>query len=222
MIEFERYLRAVPKLHTWDGGQTWNTGGFEREHLEALHDFLRKALPASPAIVETGAGNSTICFLFLSPGRLVSVAPDAALFERIRAFCDANQIGTEALEAHVDYSEWLLPRMASQARQTGPIFDFALIDGCHNWPMVFVDFLYCNLMLKQGGYIMIDDVQLHSVKEMARMLSEQPGFELALDLRKSLVFRRTSGSADLGEWTDLPYIVRKSNEYARAGNPFSL
>ena len=69
---------------------------------------------------------------------------------------------------------------------------------------------------------MIDDVQLHSVKELARLLYEQPGFTLALDLGKSLVFQRTSPDPLLGEWSTEPYIVRKTNEYAAGGAPFSL
>lgn len=88
--------------------------------------------------------------------------------------------------------------------------------------MTFVDFFYCNYMLKPGGYIMIDDVQLHSVKELARMLAEQPGFELVLDLGKSLVFRRRSEARMLGERNVLPYILRKTNAYAQLSNPFAL
>ncbi len=221
MPNFSKYLSALPMLHSWDGGKTWNTGGFERSHLEKLCTFLKKNLPSAPVMLETGAGNSTISFLFLAPKRLVSIAPEAQLFDRIRSYCAAEGISVGSLEAHVDGSEWVLPKMAAELRMKSPIFDFALIDGCHNWPMVFVDFCFANQMLKTGGYIMIDDVQLHSVKELARMLSEQPGFELALDLGKSLVFRRTSDNSG-GDWAKIPYIVRKTNEYSRTSNPFAL
>ncbi len=221
MPDFDKYLSSLPMLHSWDGGVTWNTGGFERGHLEKLHTFLKKNLPSSPVMLETGAGNSTISFLFLAPKRLVSIAPEAQLFDRIRSYCEAERIPVAALEAHVDGSEWVLPKMAAEIRNEAPILDFALIDGCHNWPMAFVDFCYVNQMLKTGGYIMIDDVQLHSVKELARMLSEQPGFELALDLGKSLVFRRTADNRG-GDWASIPYIVRKTNEYSKTSNPFAL
>lgn len=222
MTDFEKYLSNLPMLHSWDGGETWNTGGFERDHLERLHGFLKDNLPNSPVLLETGAGNSTISFLFLAPKRLVSIAPEAKLFDRIRSYCESQHIPFSSLETYVDGSEWILPKMAAELRNTTPILDFALIDGCHNWPMAFVDFCYINQMLKAGGYLMIDDVQLHSVKELARMLAEQPGFELALDLGKSLVFRRTTEMRALGEWGQLPYIVRKTNDYAKCSNPFFL
>jgi predicted O-methyltransferase YrrM len=201
---------------------TWNTGGFQREHLESLYEFLRENLPPAPVLLETGAGNSTICLLFLNPARLVSVATEAQLFDRIRAYCSENSVATSALEARVTGSEWALPEMAVEMRDGPPCFDFVLIDGCHNWPMVFVDFCYGNYMLKSGGLIMVDDVHLHSVKELARMLAEHPDFRLELDLGKSLVFRRVSENRAMSEWNQVPYISRKTSEIAEAANPFAL
>lgn len=183
---------------------------------------MRKNLPASPVMLETGAGNSTICFLLLEPKRLVSVAPDAKEFERIRAYCADHKISAAPLEAHISGSEWVLPQMAYDLRDQPPVLDFALIDGSHNWPMVFVDFFFANHMLKTDGLIMIDDLQLHTVKELGRMLSEQPEFKLELDIDKSMVFWRVGDARILGEWPDLPYIVRKTKEYAETPNPFSL
>jgi GT2 family glycosyltransferase len=219
---FSAYLSNLPLLHSWDGGASWNTGGFQPEHLANLYRLLREKLPPSPMLLETGAGNSTICLLFLHPRRLVSIAPEAALFDRIRAWCDEHSIPTDALDARVNGSEWELPQLALEMRDQPPQYDFALIDGCHNWPMVFVDFCYANHMLKAGGLIMVDDVNLHSVKELARMLSEHKDFSLELDLGKSLVFRRMSHARTLDEWTDIPYISRMTRIYSHARNPFSL
>jgi predicted O-methyltransferase YrrM len=222
MIDFEQYLCALPMLHSWDSGATWCTGGFTKKHLEPLMAFLREHLPNPPSILETGAGNSTIAFLFLNPGRLVSIAPDAALFERIDTYCKTNGIPTERLEPFIDGSQWVLPTLALQEHNNAPRFDFALIDGDHNWPIVFVDFFYSNYMLKRGGYIMLDDVQLHAVKELARLLAEQPDYQLVLDLGKALVFRRVSESRNLSKTGPYNYLVRKSKEYAQTNNPYSL
>lgn len=219
---FEQYVSNLPLLHSWDGGVTWNTGGFQREQLDRLFRFLNETLPPSPMLLETGAGNSTICLLFLNPARLVSIAPEAALFDRIRTYCRKQAIPVDALDARVSGSEWVLAQLAWENRDHPPCFDFALIDGCHNWPMVFVDFCYANHMLKCGGLLMVDDVNLHSVKELARMLSEHPDFRLELDLGKSLIFRRLSEARAMAEWTDVPYIWRMTNLYAQAPNPFSL
>jgi hypothetical protein len=201
---------------------TWSTGGFERQHLEKLHDFLCDRLPDKPVFLETGAGNSTIAMLFLQPARLISIAPDAQLFERIRGFCQKNRISDTAIEAHIDESQWVLPRLAADNRGSDPILDFVLIDGCHGWPTSFVDLEYTNYMLRQGGYLMIDDVNLYAEKELARLLSEHAAFSVALDLGKSLVFLKLTADRHLGEWRDQPYIVRRAREYARVPHPYSL
>ncbi len=219
---FQEYLCNIPLLHSWDGGITWNTGGFDREHLERLHDFLRDRLPDNPILLETGAGNSTIAMLFLQPARLISIAPDAQLFERIRAFCQKNGISDTAIEAHIDGSQWVLPRLAADNRTSDTILDFVLIDGCHGWPTLFVDLEYTNYMLRRGGYLMIDDVNLYGQKELARLLSAHAAFSLALDLGKSLVFVKLTADRNLGEWVDQPYIVRRTREYARFRDPYSL
>ena len=36
-------------------------------------------------------------------------------------------------------------------------------DGRHNWLVVVTDFCYVHFMLRQGGYLLIDDLELHSV-----------------------------------------------------------
>ena len=221
-MNINAFFSDIPHLHTWDNGATWNTGGFFAHDLENLYSFAKANLPEGARILETGAGNSTICFLLLSPQRLVSIAPDAALFDRIRSYCDRTEISTTALDSCVDGSEWVLPKLAQEMRDQLPLFDFALIDGCHNWPMVFLDFFYTNYMLKTGGFLMIDDIQLHSIRELARMLSEQPEFQLERQIGKSLIFRRIADARILGEFDSIPYIARKTNEHARSGNPFSL
>jgi hypothetical protein len=221
-MSFEDYLANLPLLHSWDGGKTWSTGGFSRDLLETLYRFLRDKLPEGPVILETGAGNSTIMFLYLSPARLVSIAPDPPLFERIRGFCQGSGMSDVAIEAHADGSQWVLPRLAAENRGSDAFLDFALIDGCHGWPTAFLDLEYANFMLRKGGYLMIDDVQLHSLKEMARLLAEHPAYVLELDLGKALVFRKRSVQRHLGEWNQQPYIARRTARYARSPDPYAL
>src|SRR5262249_7985651 len=128
-MNINAFFSTVPALHTWDNGLTWNTGGFFAEDLEKLYSFAKANLTEGASIFETGAGNSTICFLLLAPRRLVSIAPDAELFDRIRSYCDQAEISTNGLEPCVDGSEWVLPKLAQELRDQLPCFDFALIDG---------------------------------------------------------------------------------------------
>ncbi|BCP55314.1 hypothetical protein K32_39310 [Kaistia sp. 32K] len=199
-------MNALPNLHTWDDGATWNTGGFNREHLEKVIQIITQRFPTA-RIIETGAGNSTISFLFCGPSKLVSICPEPDLFGRIKEYCASKTLDDSAWEPIEGFSETVLPDLA---KDTANLFDFALIDGHHGWPLVFVDFCYLNQMLRQGGLLMIDDIQLHSVRELANLLREQPGFTLAADLGKALIFEKTTSDRGLPEWNGQPYIVRNS------------
>jgi len=92
----------------------------------------------------------------------------------------------------------------------------------NNWPTVFVDFCCVNFMLRKGGYLLIDDLHLHSVKELGRYLAKEPGFKLAFDLDKSLVFQKATEVRQLGKWNESPSILRLSEENRCRPNPFAL
>lgn len=203
-MKLKDYLSSIPALHSWDGGKTWNSGGFESRHLQALYDIACRQ--PSPTIAETGAGNSTICFLLSQPAKLISIAPEAQLFQRIEGYCKTNQIDVSPLCAYVDRSELRLPLLLASETQ----IDIALIDGCHGWPSVFVDFCYLNAMLKRDGLIIIDDVQLHSVGELNHLLEMESGYELFQDLGKARVFRKLTTEPFLKEWAYQPYIKQRS------------
>jgi hypothetical protein len=206
-MEFASFAHNPPKFHFWDG--KWVDGDFHTYHLEAIYEFCQKHGPPSPTILETGAGNSTVCFLHLNPRRLISIAPEQPLFDRINGYCTANAIDTESLQIFVEGSEWVLPRLAFAADH--PQLDFALIDGCHSFPMVMVDFFYINTMMKRGGFLLIDDIGLHSVAELARLLSYQTkDFRFTADLGKLRIFEKLNDDSLLGGWRMQPYVVALS------------
>jgi precorrin-6B methylase 2 len=205
----ESFLNNPPLLHTWDGGETWNTGGFGEAHLRPLISLIRNHVRQGPTILETGSGCSTIAFLLVPASRVISISPEGELHRRISRYCDEHAIPAEGLEFHEGFSEWILPQI-SMPITSQPFVDFALIDGGHGWPTPFIDFFYINYMLRQNAFVMIDDVQLYSTGELARFLTEQPGFDLELDLGKSLIFKKATSDRTLPEWNGQPYIVKRS------------
>jgi hypothetical protein len=137
-MEFQTYIQNIPLLHTWDGGKSWNSGGFEEHHLNAFYTQVSEICKSNPIILETGAGNSTLTFLLSKPSKLISIAKDEIIFERINKFIKENNINSEPLTQITERSEWALPELA----KSGLKIDLALIDGGHGWPTVFVDFCY--------------------------------------------------------------------------------
>lgn len=218
----EAFLSDIPKLHSWDGGTTWNTGGFTRRELAAIIDVVARDIGPGAVVAETGAGNSTVAMVLAHASRVISVAPDKPLFERIVAAC--RMFGSEptALEAHVAVSEDVLPQIAQSLEAAGRQLDFALIDGGHGWPTAFVDFCYLNRLLRKDGFLMIDDFQVYAIKEMARFLMEDPNFSLINRFRKTLLFRKKTTIRYLPDFGGQPYIRRRSREDREAGKAFEI
>lgn len=202
-MNFTEYLSDLPLLHHWGG--EWRTGGFRAPQLRAISDVIRDAFP-HPRILETGAGNTTLTFLHLEPERVVSIAPDEGLRDRIQAYCSEHGIPVDRLDFRVARSETELPLLAASDDR----FDVAFIDGSHGWPSVFVDFCYMHAVVPQGGLLFIDDVQLYSVAELCRLLEQQPGYELVNDLGKVQVWQKQIKARFLPDHAQEPYIVERS------------
>lgn len=218
----EKFLSDIPRLHSWDGGQTWKTGGFARRELEAIIELLRVEVGTGAFAAETGAGNSTLAMLIGGAARVTSIAPDPALFERIRRAAAAIGIDDAALDPVVSMSEDKLPSISEAIEEGGRLLDVALIDGGHGWPTVFVDFCYLNRVLRRGGFLMLDDIQIYSVKELARLLGEDSNFLLYKKLPKTLIFQKRTAARYLADHGGQPYIKRRSLEERESGRAFAV
>lgn len=206
---FENYLSDLPLLHTWDEGKTWNTGGFNADQLRTVHGLVTQRFPTGARIIETGAGNSTLSFLFGKPASLVSIAPAADLRSRIVDQCARLGLDAGPLDFRVARSEVELPPLA--LAQPKARFDVALIDGGHGWPTVFVDFCYLNMMLGAGSLLLVDDTQLHSVAELSRLLEMQDGFSLIEQRGKLQIWTKDDGQPFLPEHSREPYIIKMTD-----------
>ncbi|HEX5243571.1 MAG TPA: class I SAM-dependent methyltransferase [Tepidisphaeraceae bacterium] len=210
---FENFLSSVPQLHTWDRGKTWKSGGFNARLLRSIRTGIEASIPHDNlCIAETGAGNSTILFLLMQPKRLVSIAPDEELRDRILTYCAEKKIDSSPLEFISAFSEVALPRFAERLRKDGQKLDVALIDGGHGWPTDFVDFCYFNLALRKGGLLIVDDLQIYAVNEFARWLYMQKQFSLVKDMQKTLIFRKEVEADYMGDHGAQPYIVQRKKQ----------
>jgi predicted O-methyltransferase YrrM len=201
-------IRDRPPLHDFRGDGKLEIGGME----PAMGRRFITELGAleEPAIIETGAGISTLLFCCLAPGRVTSVSPNThGLWERILAEAKKREIDTSPLRALRDRSDLALPSLAL----SGESVDAAFIDGDHGWPSVFVDFCYMNMMLREDGLLFLDDVQLHSVRQLVLMLRHQPGFHLKGTAGKMAIVRKTTSDRFLPAAREQPFIQLNSLTY---------
>jgi predicted O-methyltransferase YrrM len=69
-------------------------------------------------------------------------------------------------------SELALPQMVEE----GKIFQFALIDGCHTFDHVLLDFYYVNQLLEVGGIVVFDDVSWAPIRRVVRYILGYPNY----------------------------------------------
>jgi predicted O-methyltransferase YrrM len=202
----EALLGEKVKLHFWEG--EWQDGGLTDHMLRTLFELSGSVSDDQTGVIlETGAGLSTLAFLASAPARVITIAPDPKLRDRIDAQIARFSLDGSRIDYYVDRSENVLPDLA---KSDEPFVDVALIDGGHGMPTVFVDFCYINKILKQGGYLAIDDIQLHSVRQLYLLLKSQPGFHIVRDLGKLVVFQKTGNQRFLPEWNKQPFVVLNS------------
>jgi hypothetical protein len=195
-------LADLPKLHFWGGEE--QVGGLNSVIGDRVITELARY--DSPRVVETGAGATTLLFCCLEPGALVSIAPSTDLRDRIFAEASKRQIDVTPLFFVCDRSELALPRIAADRNR----FQVGLIDGSHNWPSVFVDFCYINMMMPAGGTLFVDDIHLYSVSQLFNLLLLQEEFEHVAVDDKMATFRKLVDRPFLPEWNGEPYVAKNS------------
>jgi len=78
------------------------------------------------------------------------------------------------IEFHEQPSELVLPRLLAEGRT----FDFAYIDADHEFQAAFVEFFYCDRLLKPGGLLVIDDYDVHGVRLTCEFAELYHGYQL--------------------------------------------
>jgi hypothetical protein len=198
----EELLRTPPLLHLDGGGNLVNYGIDPR-----LVAYLRQFVQPGSRTLETGSGISTIVFLLLGAYHR-SISPDGGEAERIRAYCAQKGISTDNYTATVAYSERGLPDLPEE-----PVLDLALVDGNHAFPLPCIDWYFATRILKKGGIVVIDDIQLWSGKILADFLDAEEVWEKVTRNDRFAVYRMLADSKEvLGRWWgQQPFVVHNSN-----------
>jgi predicted O-methyltransferase YrrM len=72
-------------------------------------------------------------------------------------------------------SEFTLPRLAQTEPQS---FDLVFIDGWHTFDHTLLDLFYANLLIRVGGYILVDDCSFAPVAKAVSYFLNYPAFQL--------------------------------------------
>jgi len=148
--------------------------------LRLIFEKLRDSPPQRS--METGCGRTTVLLSHLSEHHTVFCVEDS----RNRGVADAVA-GRHPVEWVFGPSQSTLPRHVFNA----PL-DFALIDGPHGYPFPELEYYFIYPHLREGAWLLIDDVQIPTIHNLSMFLRDEAMFRFVTRSGDTAFFQRTS------------------------------
>jgi hypothetical protein len=141
---------------------------------------------------ETGCGKTTILFSNLSRRHVVFCIDDRKDGEQssLRYFEENPLTRREVIDCVLGPTQLTLPTYRHEG-----LYDCVLLDGPHAYPFPDLEYYFFYPHLRQGGFLLVDDVHIPTVGRMADVLQEDEMFELVEVVETTAVFRRTQAEA---------------------------
>jgi hypothetical protein len=198
------------------GNANHAAGAFAASTLKKIEQLLPSSMEAT---AETGCGKSTILFSNISASHVVfsfddrnlGTADSSVLFYES---CPLTKL--DRIEAVFGATQKTLP-LYNKFKD----YDCVLIDGPHGYPFPELEYYYLYPHIREGGYLIIDDVHIPTVGRLADFLQEDDMFEMYKLVDTTALFRRTSAPLfdPLGDgWWTQKFNRRRTP----ANHPFHL
>ena len=135
---------------------------------------------------ETGTGKSTLLFSHLSQDHKVFTKDDGGHGNSLRAVLTSPLLVKDSVEFIIGPTQKTLPRYEFRNK-----LQVVLIDGPHAYPFPDLEYYFLYPHLEEGGFLILDDINIPSVYNMYRFLREERMFRLVATLYSTALFRRT-------------------------------
>lgn len=132
----------------------------KNNEAEFIFDFLKQT--GLTRTLETGFayGKSASHIMAATQSKHVAIDPFQDRYHKL-GIKNIKELGFDKnLELYEDYSHHVLPKLVDQTVS----FDFIFIDGDHKFDGIFVDFYYTDLLLEEGGYVLLHDTWMRSTQ----------------------------------------------------------
>jgi hypothetical protein len=203
-ITLEALLSGWPSFAWKAGGDSWPLD-------ETTCRLLNGRLKSNMNTLETGAGLSTV--IFAANGcRHTCIVPDQATVDRVVDYCRSMNIVSTNVNFIISKSCDVIHQLPKQQ------YDLALIDGCHGFPSVFVDFCYAAKTLKLGGTLIVDDLHIYTCDLLARFMQSDPGWNMELITTRVAIAIKSADTIDR-EWTNQSFVKNRSKPNSVMANP---
>lgn len=194
-------LADPPVVHylTYQDLQAGTLTGVHRTE-ESCYRFLATICHPGSRTLETGAGISTVLFAaWGTQHRCVTPLQEEA--DAILDYCCRRGISTDGVIFDINPSVVVLPL----AGQDEDLLDVVFIDGNHGFPHPMLDWYFAAGRLREGGVVVLDDIQLPSVRVLRHFLDLDVRWLLLERTSKWAAYRRASDWSFLEDWYSQPF-----------------
>jgi predicted O-methyltransferase YrrM len=198
---FALLMQERPKLHGAHDGTTLTASAVWDWSLpSAVLEWLINHIRPGWRTLETGCGYSTVVFA-LWGCRHQAISPFPEEHQSINEWCRAHGVSVDTVTYRTGPSQRLLPALPSTP------LDLVLIDGDHAVPLPLIDFFYTADQVVQHGLLVVDDVQLPSVRQLTDFLdSESPRWSFIEQIERTRIYRKlTYGRVTGLLWREQPF-----------------
>jgi len=180
-VKSQELLKAVEALPAqWHGA-----GSLKSDVLRRLIHYVSQ-LDVKHSL-ETGTGKSTLLFSHFSSHHIVFAKDDAGDGDSLRVVGESPILRRSAVQFVIGPTQITLPRY--EFRNT---FQLALIDGPHGYPFPDLEYYFIYPHLDQDSLLIIDDINIPTVFNLFKLLSEDQMFELLEVVGTTAFFKRTT------------------------------
>lgn len=179
MTDYETVLKKIAELPPkWHG-----SGPLSDNVLQEIAGYCKGIGPIEYS-VETGAGKSTLFFSQIARKHVVFAINIGNSLSRV---AESPLFNAERVEIVEGPTQSTLPTYEFNTK-----IQVALIDGPHGYPFPELEYYYIYQHLDTGGLLIIDDVNIPTIKRMAEILKKDEMFDCLGTLGKTTFFKRTS------------------------------
>lgn len=178
MTDYNSILHQLKQLP-----QSWHDSGpLDDNVLAALADHCG-GYGEIKRSVETGAGKSTLFFSQVSKSHTVFAIDIGKSLTRVR---DSELLRKDSVEFVEGPTQVTVPSYTFSSD-----LDLVLIDGPHGYPFPDLEYYYLYPHLVEGGLLVIDDINIPNIRNMADVVKADDMFSFKKVIGKTMFLERT-------------------------------
>ncbi|MHA3024412.1 class I SAM-dependent methyltransferase [Mycobacterium sp. BMJ-28] len=135
---------------------------------------------------ETGTGRSTLLLSQLSRNHVVFAQDDSGSGDSLQRVRASPLLRAETVDFVIGATQLTLPTY-----EFGNDLDLVMIDGPHGFPFPELEYYYFYPRLRPGGVLIIDDIQIPSIRAMFQILKADQMWQLDTVVDQTAFFTRT-------------------------------